>query len=42
MWKPAALRTAVLIAGVAIALLAGGWPRIKGRFCIDQLGVSTG
>lgn len=37
MWRVAALGTAVLIAGVAIALLAGGWPWIKARFYIDHM-----
>jgi ubiquinone/menaquinone biosynthesis C-methylase UbiE len=37
MWRVAALGTALLIAVVAIALLAGGWTWIKARFYIDHM-----
>jgi len=37
MRRLAAIGTAVLIAGVAIALLAGGWTWIKAQFYIDHM-----
>jgi ubiquinone/menaquinone biosynthesis C-methylase UbiE len=37
MWRVAALGTAVLIAAVAVALLAGGWTWIKAQFYIDHM-----
>lgn len=37
MWRVVASSTALLIAAVAIALLAGGWTWIKARFYIDHM-----
>jgi ubiquinone/menaquinone biosynthesis C-methylase UbiE len=37
MWRVVAIGTALLIAGVAIALLAGGLSWIKARFYIDHM-----